>query len=160
MSYRENVKLSLQSIKSNKLRTFLTALIIAIGLTSLVGILTSIDAIKNSLTSAFTSMGANSFTIRNRGTGIRIGGGGQAPKRYKAIRFQEAMAFKEGFNYPSQVSVNVFASFGASVKAGNKKTNPNISVLGADENYLYTGGYKLASGRISRRASWNTAVTW
>jgi putative ABC transport system permease protein len=147
MSYRENIKLSLQSIRGNKLRTFLTALIIAVGLMALVGILTSIDAIKNSLTSAFTSMGANSFTIRNRGTGIRVGGSGQAPKRYKSIRFQEAMAFKERFNFPSQVSVNVLASSGASVKYGNQKTNPNISILGADENYLYTGGYKLEAGR-------------
>ena len=70
MSYSENVKVALQSVKSNKLRTFLTAIIIAIGLTALVGILTSIDAIEGSLNNTFSSMGANSFTIRNRGTGI------------------------------------------------------------------------------------------
>ncbi|HET8829704.1 MAG TPA: ABC transporter permease, partial [Pelobium sp.] len=53
----EIVKVALQSIKSNKLRTFLTALIIAIGLMALVGILTSIDAIKSSLNNTFSSMG-------------------------------------------------------------------------------------------------------
>jgi putative ABC transport system permease protein len=42
----------------------------------LVGILTSIDAIKSSLNNTFSSMGSNSFTIRNRGIGIRIGGNG------------------------------------------------------------------------------------
>ena len=45
MTYTENVRLALQSIKSNRLRTMLTALIIAIGLSALVGILTTIDAI-------------------------------------------------------------------------------------------------------------------
>ena len=147
MSYSENVKVALQSVKSNKLRTFLTAIIIAIGLTALVGILTSIDAIEGSLNNTFSSMGANSFTIRNRGTGIRIGGGGQRPKRFTAITYQESMAFKESFNFPATVSVNAFASFAATAKYGNTKTNPNISVLGGDDYYLLTGGYKLAAGR-------------
>ena len=147
MNYSENIKLSLQSISSNKLRTFLTALIIAIGLTALVGILTSIDAIKNQMNEAFSSMGANSFTIRNRGIGIRFGDGGQAPKRFKNITFEEAMDFKSRFTFPAIISVNTFSSQAATVKKGNENTNPNISVLGADDNYLLTGGYKLASGR-------------
>ncbi|MBU1373541.1 MAG: ABC transporter permease [Bacteroidetes bacterium] len=143
----ENVKVALQSIASNKLRTFLTALIIAIGLMALVGILTSIDAIKGSLNNTFASMGANSFTIRNRGTGIRIGGNGNRPKRFPVIKYREAMDFKERFSVPSTVSVNTFASFAATVKYKNEKTNPNISVLGADDAYVSTGGYKIAEGR-------------
>ena len=147
MTYSENVKVAMQSVKGNKLRTFLTAIIIAIGITALVGILTSIDAIEGSLNNTFSSMGANSFTIRNRGIGIRIGGGGQRPKRYKSIDYRQAMEFKESFKFPATISVNVFASFGGTVKYGNEKTNPNISVLGADDNYIQSAGYKLASGR-------------
>ena len=85
MTYTENVRLAMQSIKSNRLRTFLTALIIAIGISALVGILTTINAIEKKMTEAFSSMGANSFTIRNRGTGIRVGGPGQRPKTYKPM---------------------------------------------------------------------------
>lgn len=143
----ENIKVALQSISSNKLRAFLTALIIAIGLMALVGILTSIDAIKGSLNNTFASMGANSFTIRNRGTGIRIGGQGNRPKRWPVITYQQAMDFKERFDLSATVSVNTFASFAATVKYQNEKTNPNISVLGADAAYAATGGYKLAEGR-------------
>lgn len=147
MNYSENVLVALQSVKSNKLRTFLTALIIAFGLMALVGILTSIDAIKSSLNNTFSSMGSNSFTIRNRGIGIRIGNGGSRPKRFKAISFREAVDFKSRFDLPAIISVNTFASFAGTAKYGNEKTNPNISVLGADDNYLFTGGYKLAAGR-------------
>lgn len=147
MNYSENVKVAMQSVKSNKLRTFLTALIIAFGLMALVGILTSIDAIKSSLNNTFSSMGSNSFTIRNRGIGIRIGNGGSRPKRFKPISYQEAVAFKARFNFPAIISVNAFASFAGTAKYGAEKTNPNISVLGADDAYLFTGGYKLASGR-------------
>ncbi|PWG79670.1 ABC transporter permease, partial [Pararcticibacter amylolyticus] len=146
-SYKENVRVALQSVKSNKLRTFLTAAIIAIGLMALVGILTSIDAIKSSLNNTFSRMGANSFTIRNRGIGIRIGDGGQKAKRYESITFRQAIAFKRGFTFPATVSVNMFATQGATVKHGSLKTNPNISILGADENYLLTGGFELTGGR-------------
>ena len=143
----ENVKVALQSIKSNKLRTFLTALIIAIGLMALVGILTSIDAIKGSLNNTFSSLGANSFTIRNRGIGIRIGGNGNRPKSWPIIDYRQAMDFKERFDFPTIVSVNTFVSFGSTVKYQNEKSNPNISVIGADDSYLFTGGYKINEGR-------------
>lgn len=147
MSNRENVKLSLQSISSNKLRTFLTALIIAIGITALVGILTSIDAIKNSLTDSFSAMGSNAFNIRNRGLNVQIGGSGTQPKTFPPITYYEAKDFKDRFDYPAVVSLNTYASFGATVTYKSEQTNPNINVLGADEYYLETAGYKLSLGR-------------
>lgn len=147
MTYTENVRLALQSIKSNRLRTMLTALIIAIGLSALVGILTTLDAVKKSMTEAFSSMGANSFTIRNRGTGIRVGNPGQRPKAFKSIRYEEALDFKERLNTPATVAVSVRASNGSTVKYGTEKTNPNITIQGVDENGLAAQGLDLSFGR-------------
>ncbi len=147
MTYTENVRIALQSIKSNRLRTLLTALIIAIGLSALVGILTTLDAVKKSMTDAFSSMGANSFNIRNRGTGIRIGGSGKRPKPFKSIRYEDALAFKKRLNAPATVAVSVYASGGATVKYGAEKTNPNINIQGIDENGLASQGLELAQGR-------------
>ena len=76
MKLKDNIKVAFGSINDNKLRTVLTALIIAIGIMALVGILTSIDGMKKSINDNFASMGANSYSIRNRGSGsIRLGGG-------------------------------------------------------------------------------------
>lgn len=147
MTYTENVRIAIQSIKSNRLRTMLTALIIAIGLSALVGILTTLDAVKKSMTDAFSSMGANSFNIRNRGTGIRIGGGGKRPKPFKSIRYEDALAFKKRLNAPATVAVSVFASGGSTVKYGTEKTNPNINIQGIDENGLASQGLELSMGR-------------
>ncbi len=147
MTYKENVKLALESIKGNRLRTMLTALIIAFGLMALVGILTTINAIKQSMTDAFSSMGANSFTIRNRGTGIRIGGGGKRPKPFKSIRYEDAVSFKERLQTPATVSISVFASGGSTVKYGQEKTNPNTNIQGIDENGLINMGFELSEGR-------------
>ncbi len=148
MTYNENVRLALESIKSNRLRTLLTALIIAIGLSALVGMLTTIDAIKTRMTTAFSSMGANSFNIRNRGTGIRIGGGGQRPKAFKSIRYEDAVDFKKRMMPYATVAISVWAGGGGStVKYGQEKTNPNIGVQGLDENGLASQGLDLAAGR-------------
>jgi putative ABC transport system permease protein len=156
MTYTENVRLAMQSIKSNRLRTMLTALIIAIGLTALVGILTTLDAVKKSMTDAFSSMGANSFTIRNRGTGIRIGGPGQRPKPFASLRYEQVLAFKDQLNTPATVSVTLRASGGATAKYNSVKTNPNINVVAIDENGLQAQGLDLALGRNLSKAEITT----
>lgn len=149
MTFNENVRLAFRSIKANLLRTTLTALIIAIGITALVGILTSIDGMESSIKNNFASMGANSFSIRNRGaSGIRIGHSGSRPKAYEKIQFEEARKFKDQFSFPnSETSVSFAVTFASSVKHGSEKTNPNITVMAADASYLNTAGYELEKGR-------------
>lgn len=145
--FTENIKIALNAISSNLLRSILTMLIIAIGITALVGILTAIDSIKQSINSNFTSLGANTFTIRNKELVVRIGRGGRKPKKYPEITFEQAERFKALFTFRSNVSVSTVASQGATLKYKSLKTNPNIAVFAGDENYLQSGGYELSQGR-------------
>lgn len=144
---QENTRIAFEAVKSNRLRAVITMLIIAIGITALVGILSAIDAIKSSINSNFTSMGANTFTIRNREMSVRIGKGGKKPRQYQSINFKEAMRFKEEFHFPALTSVSTLASFNSRLKFGASKTNPNIQVFGGDENYLEISGYNIRKGR-------------
>lgn len=144
---KENIKVATDSIKGNKLRAFLTMLIIFFGITALVGISSAIDAMKGSINSNFTSMGANSFTIRNRDMNVRVGRHGKRAKKYQSITYKEALRFKEEFTFPVTTAVSTMASFNARLKFESEKTNPNIQVFGGDENYLETSGYELEKGR-------------
>ncbi len=144
---KENIAIALDSIKANRLRAIITMLIIAIGITALVGILSAIDAIKNGINNNFTSMGANTFTIRNADVNIRVGHRGKKAKSFNEIKFKEALRFKNEFNYPVVTSVSTLANMASRVKYENKKTNPNIQVFGSDENYILTAGYDLEKGR-------------
>lgn len=144
---KENISIALDSIRSNRLRAIITMLIISIGIMALVGILSAIDAIKNGINSNFTSMGANTFTIRNSDVNIRVGRNGKKAKSKNKITFKEAIQFKKEFNYPVIISVSTIASETSRLKYENKKTNPNIEVCGGDENYLVTAGYDLEKGR-------------
>lgn len=144
---RENINIALKAVGGQKLRTVLTMLIIAFGIMSLVGILTSVDAIKNSITDNFTSMGANTFTIRNRSGNVSFGKRTKQ-KRFQTITYEQATRFKEEFSFSgTMVSTSCIATQIGIMKYGNKKTNPNIAVWGADENYLATGGYEIDYGR-------------
>ena len=147
MNIWENIRLALHAIRSQALRTTLTVLIIAFGIMALVGILTAIDAIKNSISSSFSSMGSNSFTIRNSGMNIHVGSNSKRSHRYKNITYNEALALKEGLKFPSVVSVSTTATPTGILKYLSIKSNPNIWVLGADENYLSVSGYFLSTGR-------------
>jgi putative ABC transport system permease protein len=143
---KENISIALQSIAGNRLRTSLTSLIIAIGIMALVGILTAIEGIKQYTTDAFSSLGANSFTIQNRGSGVNFGNGGHR-KRYPSIRYDQAQRFKTLYKLPALVAINLDVAGTAIVKYEGLKTNPNITVTGTNENYLLTNGYKLGLGR-------------
>lgn len=144
---KENIREAVKSVRSQLLRTILTVLIIAIGIVALVGILTSIDAISGSISSNFSSMGSNSFTIRNFGFSGGFQKGGRKRKYYKRISYQEAIDFKERFDFPATVSVSTRASSLATLKYKSEKTNPNVFVFGVDDNYFETSGYEIEKGR-------------
>src|SRR5580698_3283924 len=101
--FKVNIGIALSSIGGQLLRTILTIIIIAIGITALVGILTSITAMKEAINSNFSLMGANTFSIQNRDVNIQIGHGGKRPKVYRSISYDEAEAFKEQYSFPATV---------------------------------------------------------
>lgn len=143
----ENIRISLNSIRSHLLRTILTVLIIAFGIMALVGILTATESIKYYLTKNFTSMGANTFTIRNRTMNIHMGGERSRETWFEPITFAQSQLFKERFTFPAYTSVFTGATGNGTVKYGSNKTNPNTRVIGVDEEYLLTSGDEIASGR-------------
>ncbi|MDD4149062.1 MAG: ABC transporter permease [Bacteroidales bacterium] len=141
----DNLKISINSIRSNMLRTILTVLIIAIGIMALVGILTAVDSIKSTISGEFQSMGSNTFTIRRQDNQQR--GGNRRKVENKKINYEEAIRFKDEFNFPAIVSVSVYGTGMATLKHADEKTDPNISVYGIDENYLLTSGREVDLGR-------------
>lgn len=139
----ENIKLALAAVKSNGLRTILTIFIIAIGITALVGILTAIDAIKGKFAEDLSMMGTNTFNIRNRNMSFDRAN----RKVVKSVTYDEAIQFKELYAYPAKVSISTLGERNAVVKFKNVKTDPNVRLLGVDENYLEASGYSIAKGR-------------
>ena len=145
--FKENIKIALGSIRAQLLRTVLTILIIAIGITALVGILTVVSAIDYTLNSKFASMGSNTFSINQYEFRTR-NQGGEVEKINPIISYPEAKAYKEKYNYPfTRTSLSFTATGRAEVKFENEKTDPEIAVLGVDEYFTSNNGFEVVQGR-------------
>lgn len=140
----ENIKQGLGSVKAHATRAIITSSIIAIGIAALVGILTSISAMQIAVTKTFSKMGSQSFTIKNAG-GVKRYGEVDDNTR---LTFDEAWAFQkrmEGKN--STVALSINADFAGKASFQSAETNPNVRVIGIDEDYLKTANYELGAGR-------------
>jgi len=162
MKISDSIALSFNTIKSNRLRTAITVIIIALGIMALIAIITAVEAVNGSLTQSFSTMGANAFSIRFKERNVQFGGG---PNRNKAkkinrksviskqssegklITFDEAREFKKRFSFPATVGIALAGPGGVIVNTDSKKTNPDVRILGGDENYLQLNGYELSFGR-------------
>lgn len=142
----ENLKEGLRSVQANLLRSVLTALIVAIGITSLVGILTAIDGIEYSVSESLSSLGVNTFDIRskrNRNSSRQ----GIKEKVYKSLQLNEVQRFIDLYKFPASISLSADLTGIAEVKHASKKTNPNIGVAGVNEEYLSIKGLNIDKGR-------------
>jgi putative ABC transport system permease protein len=146
MDLTENIRESFRAVRTNLLRAILTALIIAFGIMSLVGILTAIDGIKNSVSKNFSAFGGNSFVINSK-TNRATSQQGKKSKIFPPIEYKELVQFKENFQHSSRMSISASLSQSAEVKRLSRKTNPNIRIRGVDENFLVIRGLDLSSGR-------------
>jgi putative ABC transport system permease protein len=137
-----NTELAYRSVRTNKLRTGITVGIIALGIMALVGILTAIEGLKSSIYSSFSGMGANTFQITNE-----ILKNIHTSVNERPISYRDAVDFKKRFSFPAVIGISMGGTSIATVKYGSKKTNPNIQVMGVDENYTNISSTNLVAGR-------------
>jgi len=146
--FRENVRIAMGSIRTQLLRTILTVLIIAIGITALVGILTVVSALENTISSDFASMGANTFNINQYENTIRRRGGEEREIINPIISYPEAVAFKNKYKFPlTETSISFTATSTAEIKYESTKTDPENTIVGVDEYFLINSGLETSAGR-------------
>ena len=162
MTTQDSFVLAWRTVKGNKLRTGITVAIIAFGIMALIGIITAISAMNQSLKENFSFMGANAFSVRYKELNARMGGPnqgdefsktkkGQKEKKSnldKPIRIEEATYFKEHYGFSrAMVSISRRGGGNNELHYKDKKTNPQVSLMGGDDNYLTVNGYSLTAGR-------------
>ena len=161
MNFFDTISLSWRNISGNRLRTSITVVIIALGIFALILIITAIQAASNSLTSSFSTMGANAFSLRYKERNIHMGGRRRDntlkttksllkvknSNSGKVITYEEAKAFKERYMFPGKVSLAMRGPGNIVVNTDRKKTNPDVNLYGGDENYVELNGYHIGYGR-------------
>ncbi|MBC2846171.1 ABC transporter permease [Winogradskyella flava] len=145
---KENIKIAFGSIKSQLLRTILTVLIIAIGIMALVGILSGVSALENTISSNFSSMGANTFNFQRYEFTNRRQSSRERQKINPVINYRNVKEFIDNYDYPfTKVAVSFTGTRAAEVKYENAKTDPEVSVLGSNEYFIENSGLEIENGR-------------
>lgn len=140
------LKLALSSLGANKLRTGLTILGVSIGVFSVVGVMTALSAINQSIEGGLSFLGANVFQIQ-REPAIQFGGGRAEWWKRPRIQPRQAQEFKELMEEQG-IPVTLLAYDGGErAKYKDKKTSPRITVVGTNEHYLNSNKYELNYGR-------------
>ena len=143
---RENLSVAIKSIRSNGLRSLLTILIIAVGITSLVGILTATDALKREVFTSFEKFGTTSFSIVRKYFSTE-GGARARIRNNTVITYSQALAFKKNYGEEQLVSIYAGVASNVAVKYEGQSTNPTARVTAADENYLRYSNTSISKGR-------------
>ncbi|MBK5213743.1 MAG: ABC transporter permease [Flavobacteriaceae bacterium] len=144
----ENVRIALDSIKSQLLRTILTIVIIGIGIWALVGILSAVKALETTISGNFASMGANTFNIQQYEFTVQTNRSGEREKINPIISYNNVREFLDKYEFPStKTSLSFQGTSVAEVKFGSEKTDPEVQVYGVNENYLENTGTEIDKGR-------------
>lgn len=146
MNLIENIKEGLRSIQTNLLRSIITAMIVTIGITALISVLTAIDAAQKSVSDGLSALGSTSFDIRSK----QYRGSFQAgvsQKRHPPLKLAEILKFESEYAVPATVSLSAYLTGIAEVKHASEKTNPNVAVMGVNENFLSIKNLNIAKGR-------------
>lgn len=140
----ENIDMALRAVRSNRLRSSLTIAIIALGITSLVGILTAVDSMDATLKDAYSRMGAGIINIRSL---YSMPADMRRIRNSREISRAQAERFTDYYRTPATVSIFTTVLSGTRAEAGQKRTNPTTDVIATDGNYMKYNMLELSSGR-------------
>ena len=140
----ENIAMAFRAIRSNKLRSSLTIAIIALGITSLVGILTAVDSMDATLKDAYSRMGAGIINIRSL---YSMPADMRRIRNSREISRAQAERFTDYYRAPATVTIFTTVLSGTRAEAGQKRTNPTTDVIATDGNYMKYNMLELSSGR-------------
>jgi putative ABC transport system permease protein len=146
MNLTENIKEGLRSVQANLLRSVITALIVTIGITALISVLTAIDAAERSLSEGLSALGSNTFDVRSK---QYWGNSNQGVKQkvHPPLKLTEVLQFVNDYRVTSVVSLSADLTDIAEVKYGSNKTNPNVRIFGINDQYFKIKNLNIAKGR-------------
>lgn len=142
MNYQNLFKIAIRAIAANKMRSFLTALGIIIGIAAVITMLAIGQGSKASIKANIAEMGSNMIMI-HPGADMR-GGVRQDASSMETLKQTDYDAIKDECNYISAISPSV-SSNGQWINGNN---NTQSSIYGVNQDYLTIRQLKIADGEM------------
>ena len=142
MNYQNLFKIAIRAIAANKMRSFLTALGIIIGIAAVITMLAIGQGSKASIKANIAEMGSNMIMI-SPGADMR-GGVRQDASAMETLKQVDYQTIKDECNYISAISPTVNSS-GQWINGNN---NTQSSIYGVNQDYLSIRQLKVADGEM------------
>ncbi len=149
MLLQETLRMALSSLGVNKLRSFLTMLGITIGVFSVIGVMTAVSALRNSIETGLSFLGSNMVQFAKYPT---FSNGGADRRKYdlrRNITLEQAQRYQRLMeSFTDVVCLKVFEQNSAPQAVyQNRKSTPGVTFGGSNENFLVANQYAVEIGR-------------
>ncbi len=142
---RESLIMALSAIRGSKLRSVLTLLGVAVGVFSIISVMTAVGVLRNSIEEGITQLGANTFQMQKFPAGFGGNNRGQFRNR-KNITYEQALMVRDRATLAEAVGIEGWR-FGRLIQWGGNKTNPNVFVAGENPDGIATNDWVIERGR-------------
>lgn len=145
MNVKESIFLALDSLRLNKLRAFLALLSISIGVFAIIGAGTLVSSLNGTVDKQLEEIGESTFWIQKM-PDVVTGSDWHKYMRRKSITYSQVRDLRQSLSLTDRVSGAAYGR-GFQIKAGDNSTDPNVSIIGADNLYFETMNVDLSEGR-------------
>lgn len=145
MSLTEVLRISLNSLAENKLRSSLTLLAIVIGVFAVISSSTAVAVIDNYFKSTMTLMGGSVINVSTTPM-VQMGGSNAQFRNRKVLGFDDFEKLQQRSQLGRFMSPDVRFRW-TRVEAENKQTNPDVLIYGGNEYWMMNNAYEVAEGR-------------
>ncbi len=154
---KESFLMAINAIRTHKLRSILTLLGIAVGVFSIIAVMTAMGVLVNSVESGMSMLGSHTFQVQ-RFPSFQMGDGSRAKYRNrKKILYEQALLVKEQTTLAAAVGIEAWESGKIVKSALGNSTNPNVSLVGENLEGFITNNWNISEGRLFTEDELNAA---
>ncbi len=139
--------MAISAVRGSKLRSILTLLGIAVGVFSIIAVMTAVTVLRNAIEDGMSQLGVNTFQMQK--FPVVMGDNHAMRMKYrnrKNISYEEAMAVHEKATLAELVGIEGWRG-GRMVVWNGQKTNPNVGVVGENVEGIPTNDWTVSVGR-------------
>lgn len=153
----ENMKMALDTIRTHKVRAFLTVLGVVIGVSVAIIVASMLLGVEQNVQASFNEFGVNNLWIFRFNLGFHFSRLSPEERMRKPLTFEDGMALKEEAPAVKDVSIEVFPRAGQGpgpVRTARYKNHEltNIDFEGATSNFAEVNSINIADGRFYTEA--------
>ena len=144
----ETIRMALEALRANRLRSVLTLLGMAIGVFSVIASVTAVAVLDGTLMDSLAEMGTQTIVF-DRLPQTREATDDE--RKRPQLTYEQALRLADRATLPASVSPTVWAGQ-YEVRTREESTDPNVSALGVDQDYARNNGWEMAEGRFLTEA--------